>query len=249
MKSSVILIVPFVGFSFVTIAAETPLPSRLKTKSVEKMVELAEVDDRMGEALVPEKTPHTVLPLSSLPDPMKKRAVMWIKRLVKREWLPPGFETQMVAMKDVVLREHSWSGKDEHPEWKEDYFSLDYEISGYRFHVLEGSRAVSVRIDLEGETALADDPRPQIQPWLEKFLSMPDPAQVLSRLRVAKAVPILKLSRDEFPLYLPDGTPVQITAWDWTRIYSDGKFIFISIPKVESGPYSPSPTIGAIPRF
>ena len=249
MKSSKVVVITFVVFSFVAFAAEVPGTSRLKPKSVEKMVELSAMDHRMGAALVSEKPQRNVLPLSSIPDHVKKQAVIWIKRLVKPEWLPPGFETKMVAMKGVVLREHSLTVKGEQPEWKEDYFALDYEIAGYRFHVLEGSQAVSVRIDLESEVILADDPRLQIQPWLEKFLAMPDPSLVLRRLRVTKIEPIFKLTRDEFPRFLPDGNPAQVTAWDWTRMYSDGQFLFVSIPKVESGPYSPSPTVGAIPRF
>jgi|GEM_PF-5145678 len=249
MNYTLMLATSLVTAALAISAEDMSKPLRLKKASAERMEVLADESSHFAEALLPEKVRGTTIPLAAVDERVKKLGVFWIRNFLKAEWLPHDFESKIVPKKGVILREGSRRGGSERPEWKGDYFVLDYEIAGHRFYVLESGVSVSVRIDFAQETEIPADPRTQFRQWLGKFFAAPDVNLAIQRLNFVRTDAIFTMSRGDFPVLKTDGSLVHVDAWDFLEIVSDGQFLYVSISEVEPGPFSVRASVGLPARF
>jgi hypothetical protein len=225
MKKSIILLLLLVGYVIVFDISAEQKPIGLNTQSKEKILSLTTKEDPgLFEALMPEDKKGIPISLSSIPIHVTNKAVYWIKKAVRSQWLPPEIEKNLVAIKDV-----KWEWKDNYGdvhERKGDFLILEYESGGNFFHIQESGVSVSVRIDLLMPKDITADPKSFISWSLKEFLDLPSGVLDLS---FSDIPPLFKATN------VPAGSIDPLRDW-WESVvaYTDGNFFFVTFLELDN---------------
>jgi hypothetical protein len=246
----VVTLISWILFTAYAFGGEV-IPGLLRPEARKELLARRNSDGLAAEALVPDDKNGTPVPLSSLDQGMMNVSFEWIRRVIKPEWLPAGFESNVIALKQTALRENTILANGlSTGTWPTDYFLLQYSMKGYQLHVLESGLGVCLRVDLPVAGANSiHDLKSEIVHQLAQFLSIPPSASIWKELEFSERGSLTYVARiGEFPPQ-PRGEFETRNWWEGLQVYTDGTFFFVSVPEIRPGPNHVRAQAGPPNRF
>ena len=182
--------------------------------------------------------------LSVVPPAIVEGAQIWIRRIIKDNWLPPEIDEKLIAMKDWKRR-----GRRVYPDRTAfgvtvAAFILEFSRGGYNFQIQEDGNRLGVLV----YPTKPDRAAPTIEEYLtgsiSKFLNVP-PAKIGGMVYTLKNS---QLGEDGKIYYgqmwcewdeqkNSSFETIKIQTW-WNRmsVCTDGHFVFLSIPETLPNP-------------
>jgi len=201
---------------------------------------MADEQPALMDVLFAEDRRGVEVPITSISTSVLNHAVLWIKDVVRREWLPADIENRLVAYKDVK----QWEKKDKagvvFSVREGDFLTLEYEAGGHKIHIQESGVSISVRFDLGTRQSLAPDCSIFIQKCLTDFLNFPDE---WSKDFTIEKRGVLCRARMLNKRSTVSGW------WDTIDVLTDGSFFFVTLVEITSQLHNPQASPGLPNRF
>ena len=229
----------------------------LKKETVELLLSLGKTRWDYYDALWPDETviKSQQIPLSKVPKGTVKRAVEWIKLIIKSDWLPNGFENNLIAVKDLVKEETKAGDELAEPfKLQGDYLITKYDINGQKIQLQENDSSVSILIFFPKSISIEKNPQEFIRNCLEKYTNFPkEKANKLSYdLKKDKNIYFGDVDCEwvDYSEAIMAGETVKSNMW-WQSftIFTDGSFIFISAGENDGLPVRLNSSPGYPSRF
>lgn len=176
----------------------------------------------------------------------------WIRRVVRPEFLPGGFETKIQAAKGVkfVDRKPNPDGTTT-IGFALDIFYVDIPLPEETVHIQETGHGVAIRINFSKEEAIDKDPELKLHGWLLKYFNIPHDAFLARDIKIDRKAEVVHAHYKNAASKQPENDGDTDTRQWWHRIdiWSDGSFVYASFAENMPGIFHPVAKFGPPARF
>ncbi len=195
-----------------------------------EVVSQTEPDPRFFDPLVPERNLTKESELVPVPEPVRRHALLWAKRVVKAEWLPANLDQLLVGLRNINQDERGRIPTG----WVPDLVIAKYEIRAFRFYLIENGLTLSVRVHFPAGQKIGDE-NEAVARSLATFLNLDASVLTTSCFITTWRSPLCygMVEPDE---PRPDSKGSLPREWgDSICFASDGGFLFASVREVRDG--------------